>query len=417
MPRFQVGDRVHVIETTQRAPGALRGQTGRVAEVKEEDLDAGPEEVLYTVRFEGSEQEIPVYESALEAGAGPPGATTARKPPLAPTLRSHKADPGDPSRVLCNHLRSFGVKAEPWHVVQDDEWPGTKWRIDLSEGPIRHVLIWNFEYYSEAGPDRADRGFSYLVEDPRILANLAERETGQVAFFEIPGDFWQDTGGPDIVEAVRRHAPSRLQWEDYESLARRQLATAFPGTRQWTEAECAALSRLGIDARVLELDPFTSTASEIWIEIAEGPIRWFASVDPETSAVPEDFESLCYVPDSRIRTDSARLSFDPHPVKSFPLFGRVKGVRWTPHSTGDDSTRDFSLQVAGSLTENSAVTQSVLESRPASLQLRTDPPRGCWTIVQDGRESEWTPELWALYQEIAKHLLALPMPTMGTRDS
>ena len=411
MPRFQVGNLVHVIENTNRAPGALRGQTGRVAEVK--DQGKGPEEVLYTVRFEGSDQEIPVYESALEAGAAPRGATMAR----APTLHNAKGDPRDPSRVLCDHLRSIGVEAEPGGPQPDYDRPEIKWRLDISEGLIRHVLIWNEEYFSDAGPDRADRGFSYLVEDPRILANLAEREEGEVAFFEIPGDFWQDTGGPGIVESVRRHAPSRLQWEDYESLARRQLASAFPGTRQWTEAECDALSRLGIDAKVLELDPFTSTSSEIWIRIAEGPIRWFASVDPESSPGPEDFEALCYVPDARIGPDLPRLSFVPRLVKSFPLFGRVKGVRWTPHSAQNNSIKDFGLQVAAGLTKNSAITHGVLESRTAWLQLRTDPTRGSWTIVQNGRESEWTSELWALYQEIAKHLLALPMPTTGARNS
>ena len=52
MPRFQVGDRVRVIEDTQRAPGALRGQTGTVTEVTGEDA-AGPEGILYTVRFDG----------------------------------------------------------------------------------------------------------------------------------------------------------------------------------------------------------------------------------------------------------------------------------------------------------------------------------------------------------------------------
>ena len=76
MPRFNVGDRVHVVEDTQRAPGALRGQGGTVTEVT--DPGAGPEEVLYTVRFEGSEQEIPVYESALEAGASLTGLPTLR---------------------------------------------------------------------------------------------------------------------------------------------------------------------------------------------------------------------------------------------------------------------------------------------------------------------------------------------------
>ena len=67
MSRFDVGDVVRVIETTQRAPGGLRGQIGTVTGVPDEESAAGPEEPMYTVRFYGLGRELPVYESALEA--------------------------------------------------------------------------------------------------------------------------------------------------------------------------------------------------------------------------------------------------------------------------------------------------------------------------------------------------------------
>ncbi len=67
MPRFEVGDVVRVIETTQRAPGGLRGKIGAVTGVPDEESAAGPEEPMYTVRFYGLGRELPVYESALEA--------------------------------------------------------------------------------------------------------------------------------------------------------------------------------------------------------------------------------------------------------------------------------------------------------------------------------------------------------------
>ena len=68
MPRFQVGDRVRVIENVERTPIGMGGQTGIVAEVFDEDTPAG-KELLYGVKFDGVDPHWPIYESALEAAA------------------------------------------------------------------------------------------------------------------------------------------------------------------------------------------------------------------------------------------------------------------------------------------------------------------------------------------------------------
>ena len=64
---------------------------------------------------------------------------------------------------------------------------------------------------------------------------------------------------------------------------------------------CTDISDLGVDARVLEQDPFRLDKSGTWIEIAEGPIRWIELVpDPRL----EGFSGYnCLVPDSRIGSD------------------------------------------------------------------------------------------------------------------
>ena len=130
----------------------------------------------------------------------------------------------DPRQILCDHLRSIGVEARPGDVTQEGEGGPrlTTWIVDVAEGPIRHVLVWErFQIASsESAPDRAERGFSYLVEDSRILGNLAEGETDvglEKGCWVIPGDSWEDRGGwwsqtveEDVGESVRMTLAANL---------------------------------------------------------------------------------------------------------------------------------------------------------------------------------------------------------------
>ena len=150
---------------------------------------------------------------------------------------------GDPRQRLCDHLRYIGVAASPGNITNTNQiWPQeTRWLVDIAEGPIRHVLVWEeyFPVYSEA-PDMVNRGFGYWVEDLRILENVSEAEADSgdpYGCWLLPGASWREEGGwgggggvPDIVESVWKHAPTRGEWERYESLARQQLASAFSGT-------------------------------------------------------------------------------------------------------------------------------------------------------------------------------------------
>ena len=111
MPRFQVGAHVHVIENTHRAPGALRGQSGTVTEVT--DAGARPEEVLYTVRFDGLGREAPVYESALEAGEAPTRAWVPQGGSAAPTRVERRVEGSEDDELtiegMRRELRGWGV--------------------------------------------------------------------------------------------------------------------------------------------------------------------------------------------------------------------------------------------------------------------------------------------------------------------
>ncbi len=82
---------------------------------------------------------------------------------------------------------------------------------------------------------------------------------------------------------------------------------------------CCALQDLGIDARISDLESDT-------IGIAEGPIRFVFVYTFEDEV--KEYVITCSVPDSRIGPDFELVGIRSVRVKSFPLFGKVKGVRW-----------------------------------------------------------------------------------------
>ena len=186
---------------------------------------------------------------------------------------------------------------------------------------------------------------------------------------------------------------------------------------QWREQrrgarnkDCAALQKLGIDARVLDRDPLTPRATEIedgtkpdgWIEIAGGPIRW---VEPG--------RGLCHVPDSRIGPDFEFPYTEVYSErrKRFPVFGRVESVRWYDGSGGAAGPKDayFSGLVAGFLSQNTAATEALMMAG-IDLCVFLEPYRGTWIVHETGWY-RWTRSLWDCCQAISDALLAMPIPT------
>ena len=103
-------------------------------------------------------------------------------------------------------------------------------------------------------------------------------------------------------------------------------------------------------------------------------------------------------------------------MKSLPLFGRTKGIRWQLYEEyANNDAKYFSRRVADSLTHDTAPTQETLPSLPL-LHVGTDPVSGYWTIgrhhpMKPMDQTKLTRQLWDFYQVIAQHLLAMPMPT------
>ena len=159
----------------------------------------------------------------------------------------------------------------------------------------------------------------------------------------------------------------------------------------------------GVDARALKQDPFTSARSGDWVEIAENPILWVEFVPGFVGY--SGFN--CYVPDSRIGPGSPHAWIKPVRVKSFPVFGRVKGLRWEGYR-GDEA---LGSSVADRLTQDEAVEVGLSSSFfDQNLHVEAAPDRGCWVL---GIDDDWLldTERWDCCQAIAQCLLATPLPT------
>ena len=100
--------------------------------------------------------------------------------------------------------------------------------------------------------------------------------------------------------------------------------------QQLVAAELSGLQAFGIDARALEGDPPSPESPHIqegewvivWIEIAEGPIRWIIS---------SSLRTVCFVPDSRIRADFPEVGCG----NSWMIFRRLS----FPVSSNEGSSR------------------------------------------------------------------------------
>ena len=107
-------------------------------------------------------------------------------------------------------------------------------------------------------------------------------------------------------------------------------------------------------------------------------------------------------------------------VKSFPVFGLTKRVRWHDvnylrpdidvlgHTQGD---KDFSKILTEKLGRNLAVTEAI-KAIGTDLCVVNDPDCGCWILATDDRlMSQWTRGMWDSCEAVAEALLAMPLPS------
>ena len=192
--------------------------------------------------------------------------------------------------------------------------------------------------------------------------------------------------------------------------------------QHWAEEVVQSFKEvLGIDALVLQQIPVPPEATpsqylrrnppgwvEVWLEIAEGPIRW-VNLGSEFGCM---FASL-YIPDSRLQADIPEIFIRLFPAKSIPLFGRVRRTKWMPSGGYLSRARGFSQRVADTLNGDKAAIREVESSGLVNsyFYVSTGPNYGCWQIAEHKEDTEWSKPLWNYYQAIAKNLLAMPLPT------
>jgi hypothetical protein len=258
-------------------------------------------------------------------------------------------------------------------------WEGTNWMLPITN-PVRLRALF--------------RLFEVALEELEKLGQLSELELNRLCLEEE-------------------------EKEDAESMAEpRQIAAEFVRISVQFFSE-----ELGLDARVSNQNPLSPEAAltqaphfddledyghhvETWLEIAEGSIHW-VRLDSTYGGNQASF----YVPDSRIRANFPLVSIFPAPAKSFPVFGRPKGIRWWVPGEGN-STKGFSRRVAGSLGRNIAIARGIQSYNLLHCYyVSSGPGHGCWTIGTGWTHLKWSGPLWEHLQEMAETLLATPIPT------
>ena len=177
---------------------------------------------------------------------------------------------------------------------------------------------------------------------------------------------------------------------------------------------CTALQALGIQAEMSErgrpeerIYAGLANRSLGVIDIVEGPIRWvncitawFASVDMD-SDMPE---YLVYgVPDPKVQSGFPKVRVKAVAVRTLPIFGKVKRVRWKGN--------DFGLGIKEHLSQNVMEPIGLLESlHIGSFEIRAHLDRGCWTLIA---RDVLTPSKgeWDFYLSVASYLVETSLPT------
>jgi hypothetical protein len=144
-----------------------------------------------------------------------------------------------------------------------------------------------------------------------------------------------------------------------------------------------------------------------YCKISQGPIRWVAAM---IDFVAEDSglvsgETEYGIPDQR---PLPSIGIYVRGVKNLPVVGQVVDVRW---KAVEGQTKE-SRHVADSLTGNRRITEAMLAtgSLDDDVVVRACPQCNTWwiwTLWPDPALPHPSPQKWACYEMIAKHLLAV----------
>jgi len=141
------------------------------------------------------------------------------------------------------------------------------------------------------------------------------------------------------------------------------------------------------------------------IEIQHSPIRWVDAAMDGNELLWGEIEYG--IPDPRPFPD---IKIRARGVKSFPIFGRINGLRWD-FVSGD---KVLATRIIRSLAGNSAITSGIIDT--GSLDddpiIWTSPEHGLWWIGMLWRNPYLAPlsaQQWACLEKIADHLLAMPI--------
>ena len=182
-----------------------------------------------------------------------------------------------------------------------------------------------------------------------------------------------------------------------------------------------ALRGFGLDAAVLGVDSFESEATpSSWLGLLRGPIRWIEMDCWDWDDGPDKWAAVWmnyYVPDPRIASGLRKVNVVRVRVKTFPVWGQVKAVKWKVEGSYlSPRDKGFSLRVVDYLNYDAGLTNAMISAGDTSWSpdfIHEDVEFSCWIISGQYRGShpEWTKQVWDCYPAIAEALLRMPMPT------
>jgi hypothetical protein len=151
-----------------------------------------------------------------------------------------------------------------------------------------------------------------------------------------------------------------------------------------------------------EYHPMGILQSITSIEVQKSPIQWISAF---LDGNEEVWGEIHYgIPDPRPLPD---ISIEVRPVKGYPIFGSVKGIRWVFLNLNKTQAKI----IAKSLNDNHTLTSVILGGNidlPASVWSHS----GMWwirTYWKNPAEVEPSAQQWACYEKIATSLLSAPL--------
>ena len=169
------------------------------------------------------------------------------------------------------------------------------------------------------------------------------------------------------------------------------------------------LRAIGLDARPAEKDrPERRVRGEGWgrrslllLEIRGEPIRWL-NVVIRIQGQKYQHTNIYVIPDSSVSKEGWLKNVR---VKTIPVFGRVVGIRWKGRMT---------ISLKRRLEQDVSLSQTIMKLKK-TIEIRSDPEYGCWTLVSFGHKFDLRNSLlyqpapsieeWGCYKAIARHLV------------